>query len=314
MKLHGDIQVSIAGGTCVPMSDDSGATVWKTPAGQVVQHGFSGTTFFYASTKSRIELPVKLTIDVPDRYLFFLWNGNRLFEWQPALLSGGMTLNPFAFQGMILPPGMSSLDFPEGGGNVQFFGFTTVAAQLLSEEFEYIARLWTGRHDGSPVGIHHLPPRFLPPSLRRPDDNPHKPDIRGFALNLHRKETLYQIVKRYDSSLSLADPQSIGNHHKRLFQKALELIRRNFSEPLFSVDKLAEDVGMSRRNLYRLFETHSNLTPQRAILKARLKKARELLQAHTPVGEVAAIVGFNNPTYFSTLYKQTFGISPIKEY
>lgn len=92
-----------------------------------------------------------------------------------------------------------------------------------------------------------------------------------------------------------------------------ELMEANIEEPI-ELEELACFVGISRRQLERLFLKHLNCTPSRYYLKLRLDRARQLLKQTTnSIIEVAAMCGFVSAPHFSRCYRKYIGISPKEE-
>lgn len=92
-----------------------------------------------------------------------------------------------------------------------------------------------------------------------------------------------------------------------------ELMEANIEEPI-ELEELASFVGISRRQLERLFLKHLNCTPSRYYLKLRLDRARQLLKQTTcSIIEVASICGFVSAPHFSRCYRKYIGISPREE-
>ena len=95
--------------------------------------------------------------------------------------------------------------------------------------------------------------------------------------------------------------------------EALALMEANIEEPLTTAE-LAEHLGMSRRQLERLFKKHLQAVPGRYYLDLRLKRARRLLrESECPAGEVALLTGFSSAAHFSTAYRNHFGVTPREE-
>ena len=104
------------------------------------------------------------------------------------------------------------------------------------------------------------------------------------------------------SNDDLSLPDSLRN--------SLQLMRANIEEPL-SVEELASCVGISRRRLERLFQTHLEATPSRYYLELRITQARRLLlQTNNSVANIAVACGFLSSTHFSHCFKDYFGASP----
>ena len=94
---------------------------------------------------------------------------------------------------------------------------------------------------------------------------------------------------------------------------AVELMESNIEEPM-SLDELAQHVGISRRQLERIFQKHLNCVPTRYYLELRLRRARELLlRSSRSIVDVAFSCGFVSPPHFSKCYRDYFGIPPREE-
>ncbi len=85
----------------------------------------------------------------------------------------------------------------------------------------------------------------------------------------------------------------------------------NLLNPQFGVSALAEELGISRSELYRRVREAEQKSASQFIREIRLDKALELLKKDQySIAEIAYMVGFNSPTYFSTCFKEYFGYSP----
>lgn len=93
----------------------------------------------------------------------------------------------------------------------------------------------------------------------------------------------------------------------------IELMEANLSEPLSLLD-IADHVGLSRRQIERLFRTEMGRSPARYYLEIRLDRARHLLiQSSLPVVEVAVACGFVSASHFSKCYRELYARSPQQE-
>lgn len=93
----------------------------------------------------------------------------------------------------------------------------------------------------------------------------------------------------------------------------IELMEANLSEPL-SLIEVAGHVGLSRRQIERLFRTEMGRSPARYYLEIRLDRARHLLiQSSMPVVEVAVACGFVSASHFSKCYRELYSRSPQQE-
>ena len=113
-----------------------------------------------------------------------------------------------------------------------------------------------------------------------------------------------------------------GNHPQRMNVEArtgvrhagllecIELMEANLEQPL-TPSELSSMIGVSKRQLERLFRRHLNTTPARYYLSLRLTEAKRLLeQSSMPVIDVAIACGFNSAGHFSYRYRSYFGVSP----
>jgi transcriptional regulator GlxA family with amidase domain len=104
----------------------------------------------------------------------------------------------------------------------------------------------------------------------------------------------------------------VGLFHKTLMQAAA-LMEAHIEEPL-SLDELAQRVGVSRRQIERLFKRHVDRVPTRYYLELRLRRARELLlQTSMSIMEVTIACGFQSPPHFSKCYRSLYGYPPSAE-
>ena len=77
---------------------------------------------------------------------------------------------------------------------------------------------------------------------------------------------------------------------------------------------MADDVGLSSRQVERLFQNHLNSTPGRYYLKLRLKRAKYLLQQTSlPILDIAIACGFTSASHFSKCYREGFNCTPSAE-
>ncbi|MGL4489087.1 MAG: GlxA family transcriptional regulator [Rhizobiaceae bacterium] len=93
----------------------------------------------------------------------------------------------------------------------------------------------------------------------------------------------------------------------------IELMEGHLSEPLSLID-IADDVGLSRRQIERLFRQEMGRSPARYYLEIRLDRARHLLiQSSLPVVEIAVACGFVSASHFSKCYREIYSKSPQQE-
>ncbi len=92
--------------------------------------------------------------------------------------------------------------------------------------------------------------------------------------------------------------------------EALHIMETNLSDPIQPSD-IARLIGLSKRQLERLFSRHLKVAPSVYYLQLRLQQARVQLGLTTkPAAQIGAECGFNSPAYFSYAYRKKYGISP----
>lgn len=104
----------------------------------------------------------------------------------------------------------------------------------------------------------------------------------------------------------------LGVQNSKVLQ-IIELMEANLAEPL-SLLEIADDAGLSRRQIERLFRQEMGRSPARYYLEIRLDRARHLLvQSSMPVVEVAVACGFVSASHFSKCYRELYNRSPQQE-
>jgi len=123
---------------------------------------------------------------------------------------------------------------------------------------------------------------------------------------------IYERIRRSDDKQRVPLKHLVGNRSGKLLV-AVELMQANIKEPI-SQEELAGYVGLSRRQLQRLFQRHLLCPPSRYYLQLRLQRARELLQ-QTNLGlvEISSLCGFVSTSHFSKSYKEYYDRSPSAE-
>ncbi|WP_343697962.1 substrate-binding domain-containing protein [Flavobacterium sp.] len=119
----------------------------------------------------------------------------------------------------------------------------------------------------------------------------------------------------YTNNIYRVEPESkFGNQEQSFITKMNDIIKKNVENPKFSVEDLADKLGVSRVQLYRKVKAIIGINISDHINNIKLEKAAELLKANEMnISEIAYSLGFSSPNYFSTAFKNKFGISP-KEY
>jgi AraC family transcriptional regulator, glycine betaine-responsive activator len=123
---------------------------------------------------------------------------------------------------------------------------------------------------------------------------------------------IYSAIRTDQDTQRLSIPTRIGVRHPKL-SKVIQMMEANVETPI-SPAILAEDVGMSTRQLERLFRRYLNRSPKRYYMELRLQKARNLLmQTDMSVINVALACGFASPSHFSKCYRAHYQTTPYRE-
>ncbi len=116
-------------------------------------------------------------------------------------------------------------------------------------------------------------------------------------------------IRQHSDRQRLEIAARYGVHNRKLIQ-VIGAMERHTETPLSS-DALAQDVGITRRQLERLFSSILNDTPTRFYMQLRLDRARELLQqTDMTITAICVACGFESPSHFSRSYRARFGASP----
>ncbi|WP_020681827.1 GlxA family transcriptional regulator [Marinobacterium rhizophilum] len=143
-------------------------------------------------------------------------------------------------------------------------------------------------------------------------------------LNMIKQEHGYQLSAAI-SEMFICDRIRNETDHQRIplrhvlgttqpkLVEVVSLMEANLEEAI-ELDQLACYVGLSRRQLERLFQKYLQCSPSRYYLKLRLTKARQLLkQTSMSIIEVASACGFVSTPHFSKCYREHIGIPPREE-
>ena len=132
------------------------------------------------------------------------------------------------------------------------------------------------------------------------------------VANTVADQLIYSSIRTDQDTQRLSIPTRIGVRHPKLSQ-VIQMMEANIEDPISPAD-LAEEVGMSTRQLERLFRRYLNRSPKRYYMELRLQKARNLLmQTDMSVINVALACGFASPSHFSKCYRAHYNTTPYRE-
>lgn len=121
-------------------------------------------------------------------------------------------------------------------------------------------------------------------------------------------KNLYQGSKEAEKEISEAH---LENRDKQFLKQLQAIIQKNLSDSEFGVEDMGQQIGLSRVQLYRKVKAMTGSSVVDLLRKARLAKARRLLETRSmSVSEVAYEVGFSAPSYFTKCFKDEYGMLP----
>lgn len=121
-------------------------------------------------------------------------------------------------------------------------------------------------------------------------------------------KNLYQGTKEAEKEISEAH---LEDRDKQFLKQLQAIIQKNLSYSEFGVEDMGQQIGLSRVQLYRKVKAMTGSSVVDLLRKARLAKARRLLETRSmSVSEVAYEVGFSAPSYFTKCFKDEYGMLP----
>jgi transcriptional regulator GlxA family with amidase domain len=123
------------------------------------------------------------------------------------------------------------------------------------------------------------------------------------------EQFVYDRVRQSGDHQRVPLRHTVGNQSEKLIM-AVELMEANIREPMSQVE-LASYVGLSGRQLQRLFQRYLMCSPSAHYRNIRLLRARELLQqTNLSLHEIGAQTGFDSSSHFSKAYRELYGYAP----
>lgn len=121
-------------------------------------------------------------------------------------------------------------------------------------------------------------------------------------------KNLYQGAQEAEKEIS---ESHLENRDKQFLKQLQAIIQKNLSDSEFGVEDMGQQIGLSRVQLYRKVKAMTGSSVVDLLRKARLAKARRLLETRSmSVSEVAYEVGFSAPSYFTKCFKEEYGMLP----
>lgn len=123
-----------------------------------------------------------------------------------------------------------------------------------------------------------------------------------------RKEMVHQVERHPKTPVTALARTAIDSE---MLSKLTQIVEDNLDNKEFSVSFLAAQIGISRSGLFSKIKALTGKTPNELVMTIRLRKAAGLLASHRHlINEVAYMVGFSSPSYFSKCFQKQFGVKP----
>ena len=122
---------------------------------------------------------------------------------------------------------------------------------------------------------------------------------------------LAKLIVNEEVTKDVVAPADTPQAESPFLERFRAILQQNLHDADFNVERIGEEMGMSRVQLYRKVKQLSGMTPVELLRKSRLARGKQLLEASDKsVSEIAYDTGFSAPSYFAKCFKDEYGISP----
>jgi len=134
--------------------------------------------------------------------------------------------------------------------------------------------------------------------------------LRAVIANLLKQREV--IIGKFAGNINLRDEKlNISNKDHQFLEKVISIIRENYADPDFNVERLAGQSGISRTVFYNKIKGLTGKVPVDLLKEMRLRYAALLLEeSDRNVSEIAYMTGFNDERYFSKCFKSVYHLTP----
>ncbi len=175
-----------------------------------------------------------------------------------------------------------------------------------------------GTHEGISLHIANATLTFRYPMVLQDDENQSLLHLMQDAVWLYQSELEYRaallpayghLLAQHISSRRAAAPRN------QLVEEIAQNIVQNYANPNYDLESLLKSAPYCYDYLCRLFRQEMHTTPNKYLTELRLSSAADLLRGGTSrsITEIARMCGYNDPLYFSRMFKKKYGVSP-REY
>jgi signal transduction histidine kinase/ligand-binding sensor domain-containing protein/DNA-binding response OmpR family regulator len=126
-----------------------------------------------------------------------------------------------------------------------------------------------------------------------------------------RKKLFERLVEKKKTIALSPEPIVITSKDEMFLKDVIKVVEEKMTDVDFNIDSVAESMTMSRSTFYKKFKSLAGMAPVEFVRDMRLQRAKQMLDAGlSNIAQVAYTVGFNNPKYFSTCFKEKYRQSP----
>jgi AraC-like DNA-binding protein len=126
-----------------------------------------------------------------------------------------------------------------------------------------------------------------------------------FLLDLCAQELVYGLLQIKGTQ------QILSSEHDNPVYKAIKFMHDN-CDSHFSIKQISDELNMSESNFCQYFKRVTGVAPKEYLTDIKLSKAKDMIK-HTSITDVAFDLGYENISYFISLFKNKYGITP-KQY
>ena len=237
-----------------------------------------------------IEICCYLKSELSDWYRFVICNNGK--EALKQLLSGDFDL---VVSDVVMPEmdGITLLRNIKGNANISH-----VPVIMLTSKSEISDRL-----EGIKLGADaYLAKPFSLEELHLTIDN--------LIDNVRRLKGKFTGALKQDDKVEKVE---VKGYDEELMERIMKVVNENLSDSDFNVEKMCDEVGVSRTQLHRKLKEMTGVPTSEFLRNIRLNEAARLIREHKiNITQVSYMVGFANNSHFSTAFKKYFGMSPTE--
>ena len=122
---------------------------------------------------------------------------------------------------------------------------------------------------------------------------------------------LQKLIVNEEVTKDVVVPADTPKAESPFLERFRSILQQNLHDADFNVERMGEEMGMGRGQLYRKVKQLTGMTPVELLRKSRLARGRQLLETtDSSISEIAYDTGFSAPSYFTKCFKDEYGISP----